>query len=432
MDKQKIVSIEVKNLQNVIVGKLHFPEGSPIVEVSGDNGNGKSSFLSGFDLIAKGRKGLGLEPVREGEKEGVATVEFTDLVVTAKINHKGAVKYLVEPKDGSPITTTRKLIDDFLGGIDVDPQAIMDKSPLEKFRMAMLMTGKQEEIDKLDADRSIVYQERATANKIYKQSYAKLQGMEKPDANLELNEIPTDQFYEEINQAHTVNAENQRKRERLDRMVSEMSGLRGSEEELKDEIAELQIKLKGLQDRIKNGEKTVKETRAEVEALEDVSVDAVQAKAKEAESINAQVRLAKEYHDQKESVEYDRKVADDAESELARIDQQKIEILKSASLPVDGLTVDTVNEVLRFKGVPVDQMSTAERYELFAKIQVALHPQAPYFIFRDASVIGPKIRKRIFEFALENGCQGIFESLNPSDLPGITFEDGIASEAGSK
>jgi hypothetical protein len=226
---QKLIRIRVENLEKVQVAELVFPEDSPIVEISsgGENAQGKTSLLKAFDLLRKGRAGLGRDPVHDGEDEAFVSVELTDYLIESTVSYDGKVGTRIEPKDGSPVQTTRDIIKELFKGkdgkiVDIDPQAIRDKNSIDKFRLAMQLTGKEAEIDALSEQYEVLYKKRTTANQLFVESFNQLKGLVKPDPDLPEQEIPASELTAELHAIQRLELRKQSAQSTVERLKADL------------------------------------------------------------------------------------------------------------------------------------------------------------------------------------------------------------------
>jgi hypothetical protein len=432
--KQKIISMKVQNLQNVTVGELYFGD-NPVVEVSGNNGAGKSSFISGIDLVLHGKKALGLEPVKRGEKTAIVEIESTDLIVEVTVPHKGATKYKVTNKADGTVDTTRDLIKEFFGGVEVNPEDIGDMSALEQYRLALGLTGKQKEIDALKAERKIVFSDRTDAKRDYDKASAQIQGMTAPDPKLPKEETPASALTTELSRIHKIAMRKNGIAAEIESFIVEDKRLNNDaiecrenitrlEKEIEDWKASLEIVMKSTEensDRISKAQKVYKGITVPDTGKIDLQIA-------ENDANNIKIREAKAYNAKKAECKGLGKIYFDLDNRIDAIDQQNIDILKSSELPIKGLEVDTANDILRYNGDPLKQLSKAQQIRVCAFMVIKKNANAPLFVVWNASVIDDNLRKEIIDFAIENGAQGIFESIKPSELPGIQFENGFGTE----
>jgi recombinational DNA repair ATPase RecF len=481
---QKLIRIRVENLEKVQVAELVFPEDSPIVEISsgGENAQGKTSLLKAFDLLRKGRAGLGRDPVHDGEDEAFVSVELTDYLIESTVSYDGKVGTRIEPKDGSPVQTTRDIIKELFKGkdgkiVDIDPQAIRDKNSIDKFRLAMQLTGKEAEIDALSEQYEVLYKKRTTANQLFVESFNQLKGLVKPDPDLPEQEIPASELTAELQAIQRLELRKQSAQSTVERLKadlvydvktkkesaksncdnlereyreadSDVQDARWQIEKLEKELAEQRESLKIAESARKTKANEIDAALTEYKSIDTESVDfsscpaiaeaqaeydsitvpdaeEIEAKIEANEAMNVKIREARAYRE-KFQLNKDRK-AEHAriDKEMKSIEKQKIDILKNSELPVEGLSVDTRQKIMTFNGRDVDQLSEAEALELYAMIQVEQHPGVPFFIIKSGSGIGKTIIDRLCQYALKRGAQGVIEKLEAGSLPGLVFVNGV-------
>ena len=487
MAVQKLIKIRVENLEGVRVAELTFPEDSPLVELSsnGENAQGKTSFLKVFDLLRKGRAGLGKEPVHDGEDEASISVELTDYLIESTVSYDGKVGTKITPKDGSPVQTTRDIFKELFKGkdgkiVDIDPQAIRNKNAIDKFRLAMQLTGKESEIDALTAKYDVLYQKRTTANQLFVESFNQLKDLVKPDPELPEKENPASNLTADLQAIQKLELQKNSAQSKVERLkaafVNDVNAKKGfsklncdnlereyreADSDVQDarwQIEKLEKELADQKESLKISESARKTKAKEVDAAlteyKSINVDAIdfttdhaiaeaqaeydsitvpdtseiEALIEANETKNIEIREARAYRE-KFQLNKDRKDEHTRiDKEMKDIEKQKIAILKDSELPVEGLSVDTRQKIMTFNGRDVDQLSEAEELKLYAMIQIEQHPGVPFFIIKSGSGIGNKAIEELCQYALRRGAQGIIEKLEAGNLPGLVFIDGVGRE----
>ena len=483
---QKLIKIRVENLEGVRVAELTFPEDSPLVELSsnGENAQGKTSFLKVFDLLRKGRAGLGKEPVYDGEEEASVFVELTDYLIESTVSYDGKIGTKITPKDGSPVQTTRDIFKELFKGkdgkvVDIDPQAIRNKNAIDKFRLAMQLTGKESEIDALTARSDVLYQKRTTANQLFVESFNQLKDLVKPDPELPEKENPASNLTADLQAiqklglrknaalcsverlradlVRDVKSKKESAQVRVDSTVKELAGVERDIKDKNEEIRQLEERILHLKKQVQqihdvhrqveidlgkaiseyeaidveidfSADPAIAEAQAEYDSITVPDTAEIEAMIEANETKNIEIREARAYREKFQLNKNRKDEHSRIDDEMKDIEKEKIAILKDSKLPVEGLSVDTRQKIMTFNGRDVEQLSEAEELELYAMIQIEQHPNVPFFIIKSGSGIGKEIIERLCQYAIRRGAQGIIEKLEAGNLPGLVFIDGVGRE----
>ncbi|HOT74131.1 MAG TPA: hypothetical protein PLW42_12650, partial [Anaerohalosphaeraceae bacterium] len=117
-------------------------------------------------------------------------------------------------------------------------------------------------------------------------------------------------------------------------------------------------------------------------------------------------------------------------AEIDRLETERVNRLKTAKFPLDGLSVD--NEQVLYKGIPLQQVNEAKRLEICLAISMALNPKLRVVRINGNSLDSDSLR-RVCEMAKANDYQVWIEKLDESGKIGIVIEDGqVVAEGNNK
>jgi hypothetical protein len=109
--------------------------------------------------------------------------------------------------------------------------------------------------------------------------------------------------------------------------------------------------------------------------------------------------------------------------DIKKIDKQKSELLASAKYPVPGLAILPEGGI-SLNGFPLEQASAAESLKAGVAICVAMNPDFPVALIRDASLLDDDTLAMVEQFAVEHGCQVWMERVGHGDECQVIIEDG--------
>jgi len=434
VEKQTVKRISVFNLGKVKVGELTFKEGSPIAELSSKrrNAQGKTSFIEGLEFVSKGKRGLRQNPVHDDAKKARVEVELTDLVIVSEITFNGTASRRVIPKEGSGITGNEEFIDRIFKGVDLDPEGFKGLSRLEKFRFAMKLTGCQDELDKIDAKRKVVYDQRTLANSRLKDSQAQLDGMARPSADLPEEEIPTSELTNELRRINGLGIKKNAAQGKVDSIEHEYNATLARKNDIELEIEAFEEKIKACKSRLLdvtekqiNLSEKINTARAERDAITVPDTSELDAMIEANKVKNEKIRAAKVYRAKKAENDKNKSEAEAKDKEYQALADKKIEVVKANEIQIPGLSLDYQTETLMYNNRDIDSASYAESILIASEMIASMNPDCPFFVIKNAASIGDEIRKQVVDMCLAKGAQGIFESISESELPGLIFVDGV-------
>src|SRR3954469_4056624 len=114
----KIISAEIHDFMRIEVVEIS-PEGD-VVEITGANGQGKSSVLDGIMFALGGAKVAPAQAVRRGASKASVKLDLGEITVERQ-RGEGADKLVVKSKDGGVHPKAQGLLDGLVGGLAFDP-----------------------------------------------------------------------------------------------------------------------------------------------------------------------------------------------------------------------------------------------------------------------------------------------------------------------
>src|SRR5882672_209604 len=168
----KIIELQVEGIKRIRAVTIR-PDGS-LVEVTGANGEGKTSTLDAMWMAFKGRCGV-IEPVRRGEERGHIKVTCgndageTKLVVTRTFRRDKQGDVTMDLKvvqaDGAEVRRSpQAMLDALVGSMSFDPLEFSRMGPKDQFGvLSAFVTGF--DFDANASERKRLYDERTAVNR---------------------------------------------------------------------------------------------------------------------------------------------------------------------------------------------------------------------------------------------------------------------------
>lgn len=405
----KVKKITVSNLKAVSALTADFNGCTAII--TGGNNKGKSSFLKSLPERLRGHKPELI--LKEGEKEGFAELELTtgEKFVWSFDQKKEKLTFITERNIKSSLT---KDICTYYFPPVFDVDAFLNSTPKKQKEVLQKLTGIDfTEIDLLYKE---AYETRTWENKRLAEEKAKLQ---KIDPDLPAEELPSEELEKEI---AGIDSHNQR-------VVDFKVRLQEKEKLVADndkEIIELQEKIKALneknriiEDDITKGKAWLSDDKNKIKLnAEELKSQLAELKAKNKEIVaNNQNKKQLEVYNKCDAN------AKAADAEVKRIEAEKLEVIKNASMP-DGFGFS--DEGITYNGFEFskEQLSSSGVYIAALKLAAIGLGEVKTLHF-DASFLDKNSLAEIEQWAEDNDLQLLIER---PDFEGGEIEYQILSE----
>lgn len=419
----KIINFYAENFKRLRVVRL-TPEGH-LVQLTGANGQGKSSVLDAIWAVLGGAKAAPDQPVRRGAKNAVVKIDLGDLIVTRRFTAEGASALQVEAQNGKVFSSPQRVIDEMMGRLTFDPLAFlrMDaKAQLETLRSVVSLDI---DIDALDGANQRDYAARTEANREAAALQAQADAITVPE-NLPATTVDVAGLLERITQASTHNAEIEQRRARRDTVAGQIKLHRQAADDKLAEANRLRARAAEIE---ADGQKLV------------IEADALQAKLDTAEALPepADVTELRRQYDQGMAVndaiaKRDRKLqltrqAASVQAESQRLTDamearkaERTAAIARAKLPVPGLSFGDGQVMLN--DLPFDQASGAEQLRTSLAVAMAMNPKLRVARIKEGSLLDENGMKLVAEMAEAFDFQVWVESVRTDGAVGFTMEDG--------
>ncbi len=406
----KIVKLTIHNFLKLKDVEMNPSQTNVIV---GKNKQGKTSILKAIRAAFTGD--VDSSSIRIGEGKAEITVELDDLTVKRSITEKG--NYLdISNKEGMRMPAPQKYLDGILGTFSFNPIEFFEKKMADRKKYllnAIKLTITQDELAVYTGDKlaGLNYDAHALevveqARKFYyeKRTVANAETTKKEKALQELtSKIPEGFDPKTVSEEHIVKLRDAIQTDKMNKQKHEdhqrhIASLQRQEADLKEQILQLQTKLKSLETEIV----------AAFEMKFDYSDDMSMAAAEES--------LAK-LEGQREIV-FTVKRADEVRGELstaieeaAKLDiivkkltkEVPEDLIKQAKLPVEGLAI--AGDYILINGVSIDNLSYSEQLKFGLQVVRALNGD-----FKVICVDGIEtLDKESFEFFLKEIADDSFQ-----------------------
>ena len=407
----KIINLYAENLKRLTAVQIE-PDGN-LVQITGRNGQGKTSVLDAIWWALDGTKNVQTTPIRKGEERAIVRLDLGEIKITRRFNAQEDGGYTtsitVENGEGARFSSPQTMLDKLLGELTFDPLAFTRMKDADQV-MALRSLVPDFDFDQADADNKRDFAERTEANRRAKDARASAAAIDLPD------EVPQRVVFSEIsaewNDANLHNSEQ-------DRRVAAITAAEQHQFKIATAIEETERALADLKTQMI----AAKEAASALPQPEPpINTDAIRTRMDKAEETN-RLADAGDRHSQLISAA---KEAEAKSAELtAAMDQRKAkarEAVANADMPVNGLSIE--DGAVHLDGVPFNQASDAQQLQASIGIAMALNPKLKVIRVRDGSLLDDEAMKTLAAMAEEHDYQIWIERVDSTGTIGFVLEDG--------
>lgn len=416
-----IISLTVENIKKIKAVTIR-PEGD-FVEITGRNGQGKSTVLDAIWWALKGKDNIQAAPIRNGQDKGRIVLELEKYTIerTFKRDEVGndyttAIK--VTTKDKARMPSPQAVLDGFTGMLGFDPLAFMRQTPKQQYEALRRLCKVSAEIDEVEAIFKSTFDERTDVNREVKFAEARVNGINIP-ANAPTERVEVSALVDkvaEINSANkNIDDRNHQRQTLLARKTSNAEEVR----KLQARLAEITRENEAADLKIKELTEFLKENKKQDPAP-------FQDKIKQAEQINSVMDLRDNLAMEQKTLKTAIEKAKALTAKLEELTEKKRALIESANLPVKGLEFG--ENCLLLNGVPLEQLSAAEQLKLSMDMAMAENPDLKVILLKDASLLDAESMDYIRQRAEAEGYQVWAERVASGDSVGFVIEDGEIKE----
>lgn len=458
----KIISLTAENIKKLKAVEIK-PNGE-VVQISGRNGQGKTSVLDSIWWALSGTKNIQGEPIRKGETKARIKLDLGELVVERKFTAAGST-LSVESVDGARYQSPQKMLDGLLGELSVDPLAFARMDPRKQFDELRRVLKLEVDIDKLDALNASDYAKRTDVNRDAKAKRAQADGIAVPRVESEVA-IDESALVDEMQKAGDTNAEiearkarreatqakaaecktqaegatNLAAKMRADADVAYADAGRRAQEAYDNAVKQASAALAKVTGEAEQWDATAGKKAEEAAALEKklaeadelpvpVDVSALRQRIEAARTANAALFAKNAAANRKHALGLEAAALEADSREITERmearNQTKADAIKHAAMPVGGLGFG--EGVVTFNGIPFDQASSAEQLRVSMSIAMAANPKLRVIRIIDGSLLDEDSLAAIAEMAKAGDFQVWIETVSSSGKVGVVIDDGAVA-----
>jgi len=419
----RIVELRAENIKKLSVVEIR-PTGD-LVQITGKNGAGKSSVLDAIWWALAGTKPIQSQPIRKGSSKALIKLDLGDIRVTRKFQEGKDSTIVVENADGARYPGPQEMLNTLLGSLTFDPLGFSRMEPAAQLNQLRRLVKVDVDVDALDKANKTDFDKRTDVNREAKSFRAQADGIAVPEG-LPDEAIDLSAMLQQMQTAGEQNATLEQRKANRQRVGDQISTDRMRAKDLREDAQALRRKA----DEMEALARTTDE-RADLEQRRLDEADPLPAPI-DTEKVRQSIEVARvtnagvEARERKAAIA---KEADDKEAEAQALTdaieartKQKADAIAAAKMPVDGLGFG--DGEVTFKGLPLDQASSAEQLRISCAIAMAANPKLRILRIKDGSLLDDDGLALLGEMAAANDFQIWIERVSSDGKVGIVLEDG--------
>lgn len=421
MENVKINSLEIENVKRIKAVKLE-PSQSGLTIIGGNNNQGKTSVLDSIAWALGGNNFKPANATRDGSviPPNIHITLSNGLVVERK--GKNSDLKVTDPTGGKVGQT---LLNSFIEQLALDLPKFMNSSDKDKADTLLRIIGVGEELYKLESEEKRLYNERLVVGRIadQKDKFAKEQEF--------YDDVPADlvsasELIKKQQEILAKNGENQRKRDKVDIIISQQTIKAGKIAQLESQIAALSSALEEERNAKAELDKDLVIAQTDALSLIDESTEELERNIEQVEEINRKVRANLDKAKAEDDAKAEKNKYDKLTAEIEDVRNAKSKLLENADLPLPGLSVE--DGVLKYNSQPWDNMSGSEQLIVSTAIVRKLNPQCGFVLMDKLEQMDMDTLNRFGEWLSNEGLQAIATRVSKGDECSIIIEDGYVVE----
>jgi hypothetical protein len=422
----KIVRLQAEGFKRLVAVDIS-PEGG-LVEVRGNNAEGKSSVLDAIFAAFGGAAAAPIKPVRTGEEYAIIRADLGDLKVTRYFDAEGADRLKVENGEGASYAEPQTMLNKLVGRIAFDPLEFARMKPeaqAAELRRLVPLRVDLDALAKADKDDTA---SRRDVNRDAKAIKVRLDAIIAP---AELPEKPDrSAIVAALGSAGEKNGAIEREKAKRTSDRRALDGYKPHIDAKRERAFEARKQAERWEQEADTAEREMVDGIAAIDALPalDELIDTAKLSA-DLDAADRVLRLyaAKEGRDAL-AAEFEQLRVRSESYTTAMADRATLRAtaLAEAEMPVPGLSLATVDDatVVTFEGEPFAQASGAQQLRVSMALAMAANPKLRVMLIKDGSLLDENGLRLVRELAGERDYQVWLEAVGQGDGVGIIMEGG--------
>ena len=413
----KIIKLEAENVKRIVAVEI-TPNGN-LVQITGNNGQGKTSVLDAIWWALAGAKHIQAAPIRKGASQARIKLDLGEIVVTRTFKRVGEGEEYTTKLEvvGAVKGTPQGMLDSLLEALAFDPLKFARMDAKDQFN-AIRQYVPDVDFDTLAAQNSIDYATRKDHNRRAKEART-LADVIVIDKNTPTERIDETALIRKLSDAGKQNSELEVRKAGRSKALSEVETLTGRAEDLRTRAADLLRQATVAEDEAK----TLNDKLNNAPPLQDpIDTTAIEVEIATARDLNAKVALRARKAEHDLAAKKWEEAADKLSAQIEEREKGKVAAISKAKLPVENMSFG--DGIVLLDGVPFDQASDAEQLKASCALAMAGNPKLRVIRVRDGSLLDEKSLALLATMAQERDYQVWIERVTSGENIGIVIEDG--------
>lgn len=409
----KINKLEIENVKRVKAVKIE-PSANGLNLIGGKNNQGKSSILDAIAWALGGNKYKPSQATREGSTipPNLSITMSNGLVVERR--GKNSDLKVIDPQGQK---AGQQLLNSFVEELAIDLPKFMNSPSKEKANILLRIIGVGDQLYKLEKEEEEFYNQRRAIGQIadQKKKYAEEQTYY-PDAPKEL--VSANDLIQQQQEILARNGENQRKRNQLSQIQQQYAAQGQEVERLKQLLQEAEATYANLGQDLEMAQKDAID-------LQDESTEELENNIQKIDEINRKVRANLDKDKAEEDAGQYRNQYNDLSDKIEKVRLQKSELLDSANLPLEGLSV--ADGELIYRGQKWDNMSGSDQMKVSTAIVRKLKPNCGFILLDKLEQMDLETLEEFGKWLETENLQAIATRVSTGGECSILIEDGYVA-----
>jgi DNA repair exonuclease SbcCD ATPase subunit len=416
----RIISLQAQNFKALRAVEI-TPTGA-VVPIIGDNGQGKSSVLDSIYCALAGKKAIPSKPIRRGADSAVIKLDLGEVKVTRKFSGD-TTSVIVEAQSGARFPSPQRMLDDLLGELSFDPLRFANAEPKAQLETLRSLVQLDVDVDALDGANARDYELRRDWNRkvdSLKERVASLgAGI---DPQMDTAPIDVNALTSRMADASEHNALIERRQANRERTAQDVAALRRNASDKRQQAQLLLDEATAYEAAADSKQRLLDDAEP---LPEPIDVSALRDEINAAMAANAERQNQERQRDAHKRAVDELQVAHSTSQNLtaqmeARAKAKQVAIA-SAKMPLEELSFGD-GEVL-YEGVPLAQVSSAERIRVSFAIAIAKNPKLRVVLLKDGPLLDETSLAMVAAMAEEADVQIWIERIGKGPV-GVLIQDG--------
>lgn len=429
-----ITEIVIKDVRCIEAARLTIPPETYLIQISGDNGSGKSSILNAIAAVLAGPGHVPADMLRHGAEKGMIEITLgaddgdgVKYIARLPVKKGGLGQLSIKRSDGKALKRTpRKAMELILNPIGISPTKFADAKPAD--RVAMLLATVEPGFDLAGHKRKKRELEQARAD--HGRDKTRIEGaiasLPPVPADTPDEEVSVADIMAELEEAQKANAANEKMRDTVPAWADAVTAKRNCAENTEMEITILRDRLAEEELAAKRAEAALQQAKDDCAALpDDIELAPIRARVEAGGETNRAVQAKQTLAKHGKELAGATRCWGAADKEVKDHEEHKTDVFKGIKLPFDDVAI--TEESIRIDGTELSALSRGERVLAGVSIAAQGKRAAKVILVEDGSDLDEHTMAAIKAIAETTKTLIIVEQIQPAQC-GFRVVGGVVEE----